>query len=180
MMRIRLIALTLLTLGLAAGNAYGATATRTSSFEYDATSGLLTKEVIEPDNSDLCLVTTYTYDPFGNLLTTVAHDASGAKPDITTALTYDLWGRKKTMADPDMGAWSYAYDVLGRMTNRTEADLVGNWRAGFIRIDSMHQRDQGGAKGLYHINAVDCVTRQPCQPRPAHGIALPICAADSR
>ncbi|MCC7059098.1 MAG: integrase, partial [Burkholderiaceae bacterium] len=31
-------------------------------------------------------------------------------------------------------------------------------RAGFIRIDSVHQGDQDGAKGVYHINAVDCVT----------------------
>lgn len=32
-------------------------------------------------------------------------------------------------------------------------------RAGFIRIDSVHQGDQDGVKGLYHINAVDCVTQ---------------------
>ena len=32
-------------------------------------------------------------------------------------------------------------------------------RAGFIRIDSVHQGDQDDVKGLYHINAVDCVTQ---------------------
>jgi transposase InsO family protein len=32
-------------------------------------------------------------------------------------------------------------------------------RPGFIRIDSVHQGDEDGAKGLYHINAVDCVTQ---------------------
>mgnify|MGYP003525688461 CR=1 FL=1 len=32
-------------------------------------------------------------------------------------------------------------------------------RAGFVRIDSVHQGDQDGVKGLYHINAVDCVTQ---------------------
>lgn len=32
-------------------------------------------------------------------------------------------------------------------------------RAGFIRIDSVHQGDRDGVKGLYHINAVDCVTQ---------------------
>jgi transposase InsO family protein len=31
--------------------------------------------------------------------------------------------------------------------------------AGYLRIDSVHQGDQDGAKGLYHINAVDCVTQ---------------------
>ena len=32
-------------------------------------------------------------------------------------------------------------------------------RPGFIRIDSVHQGDLDGVKGLYHINAVDCVTQ---------------------
>jgi transposase InsO family protein len=32
-------------------------------------------------------------------------------------------------------------------------------RPGFIRIDSVHQGDFDGTKGLYHINAVDCVTQ---------------------
>ena len=32
-------------------------------------------------------------------------------------------------------------------------------RPGFIRIDSVHQGDWDGTKGLYHINAVDCVTQ---------------------
>lgn len=32
-------------------------------------------------------------------------------------------------------------------------------RAGFIRIDSVHKADWDGVKGVYHINAVDCVTQ---------------------
>lgn len=32
-------------------------------------------------------------------------------------------------------------------------------RPGFIRIDSVHQGDWDGVKGLYHIDAVDCVTQ---------------------
>ncbi len=32
-------------------------------------------------------------------------------------------------------------------------------RPGFIRIDSVHQGDQDGTKGVYHVNAVDCVTQ---------------------
>ena len=32
-------------------------------------------------------------------------------------------------------------------------------RPGFIRIDSVHQGDQDGLKGVYHINAVDTVTQ---------------------
>ena len=45
---------------------------------------------------------------------------------------------------------------------------VPEGRAGFIRIDSVHQGDQDGAKGLYHINAVDCLTQfelvATCEP----------------
>jgi transposase InsO family protein len=32
-------------------------------------------------------------------------------------------------------------------------------RPGFIRIDSVHQGDRDGGRGLYHINAVDCETQ---------------------
>ena len=31
-------------------------------------------------------------------------------------------------------------------------------RPGYLRVDTMHQGDQDGAKGVYHINAVDEVT----------------------
>ena len=31
-------------------------------------------------------------------------------------------------------------------------------RIGFIRVDSVHQGDLDGVKGVHHINAVDCVT----------------------
>src|SRR5699024_3449641 len=32
-------------------------------------------------------------------------------------------------------------------------------RSGFIRIDTVHQGDQGGTKGLYHTNAADEVVQ---------------------
>mgnify|MGYP001464060086 CR=1 FL=1 len=34
-----------------------------------------------------------------------------------------------------------------------------NGAPGYIRIDSVHQGDQDGVKGVYHLNAVDCVTQ---------------------
>ena len=34
-----------------------------------------------------------------------------------------------------------------------------NGLPGYIRVDSVHQGDQDGKKGVYHINAVDCVTQ---------------------
>jgi hypothetical protein len=34
-----------------------------------------------------------------------------------------------------------------------------NNRPGYLRIDSVHQGERDGLKGIYHINAVDCVTQ---------------------
>jgi transposase InsO family protein len=56
--------------------------------------------------------------------------------------------------------------VVLRKTRPTQAATIGlrkapapDGRPGFIRIDSVHQGDWDGTKGLYHINAVDCVTQ---------------------
>ena len=64
----------LLTAG--AGTTHADSVTRTSAFEYDA-SGLLIKEIIEPDNSQLCLVTTYGYDTFGNKTSATVRNCNG-------------------------------------------------------------------------------------------------------
>ncbi|SFV02101.1 RHS repeat-associated core domain-containing protein [Polaromonas sp. YR568] len=84
---------------------------------------------------------TYSYDALGQLTQT---NAAGS---ITT-MAYNQRGQKISMADPAMGAWEYrynvfgelvwqrdslgqavtmAYDTLGRMTQRTEPDLVSQW-----------------------------------------------------
>src|SRR5665213_2090466 len=34
-----------------------------------------------------------------------------------------------------------------------------NHQPGYLRVDSVHQGDQDGIKGVYHINTVDCVTQ---------------------
>ena len=50
-------------------------------------------------------------------------------------------------------------------------------RAGFIRIDSVHQGDRDGVKGVYHINAVDCVTQWEvvaCCERISEAYLLPV------
>jgi len=56
--------------------------------------------------------------------------------------------------------------VKWRLTRPSKAVTIGvrkapepEGRAGFIRIDSVHQGDHDGTKGVYHINAVDCVTQ---------------------
>lgn len=59
-----------------------------------------------------------------------------------------------------------AQRVVLTKTRPTQAGAIGvrkapapEGRPGFIRIDSVHQGDWDGTKGLYHINAVDCVTQ---------------------
>lgn len=56
--------------------------------------------------------------------------------------------------------------VVQTKTRPTKAVTLGvrkapapDGRPGFIRIDSVHQGDRDGMKGVYHINAVDCVTQ---------------------
>ena len=36
-------------------------------------------------------------------------------------MEYDMLGRKTTMADPDMGAWTYAYDAVGNLVAQDDA-----------------------------------------------------------
>ncbi len=38
-----------------------------------------------------------------------------------TTMVYDALGRKTSMADPDMGAWTYVYDLAGNLTAQTDA-----------------------------------------------------------
>ena len=74
-------------------------ATRSSGFAYDASSGLLTQEVIEPSQSAYRLQTDYAYNAFGQK---VQVTVSGV--DITTrsaSTTYDTRGcRSASNPDP--------------------------------------------------------------------------------
>jgi RHS repeat-associated protein len=54
--------------------------TRTSSFEYNSTTGLLTSETVEPDNIASCVKTTYGLDAYGNRNTVTVANCSGTVP----------------------------------------------------------------------------------------------------
>ena len=47
--------------------------------------------------------------------------------------------------------------VVSRVGERAQPEADG--RSGYIRIDTVHQGDMNGQKGVYHINAVDEVTQ---------------------
>ena len=70
--------LTVMLMLIGTSTAHAATGTRASAFEYDPVSGLLTKEIIEPGDSNLCLVTTYTYDSFGNKTAATTRNCNGS------------------------------------------------------------------------------------------------------
>jgi len=64
-----------------------------------------------------------------------------------------------------------AYVRLRGQFDRTRPAKVGiaerrkpqpQGRPGYLRVDSVHQGDLDGAKGVYHINAVDAVTQFEC------------------
>ncbi|MBI2147409.1 VCBS repeat-containing protein [Candidatus Woesearchaeota archaeon] len=66
-------------------------------------------------NNGSVYTTRYSYDATGNLISIIDHGGN----NIT--YTYDGLGRKKTMADPDVGAWRYEYDAAGNLANQTDA-----------------------------------------------------------
>jgi len=63
------------------------TGTRTSAFEYDPATGLLTKEIVEGEDSNLCLVTTYAYDNYGNRLSATTRNCNGSTANEAAAPT---------------------------------------------------------------------------------------------
>ena len=53
-------------------------------------------------------------------------------------------------------------------------------RPGYVRVDTVHQGDSAGAKGVYHINAVDAVTQWQvvgCAEKISEAYLLPVLAA---
>ena len=53
---------------------------RGSSFGYDATSGLLNAETVEPNNIASCVLTTYLHDAYGNKTSVTTANCSGSVP----------------------------------------------------------------------------------------------------
>jgi len=74
---------------------------------------------------------------------------------ISTAHLYNL--RKRAGYTERRRHWSKTRPTPVAIGARRAPAPEG--RPGFIRIDSVHQGEQDGVKGVYHINAVDCVTQ---------------------
>ncbi|WP_440948224.1 DUF2341 domain-containing protein [Methanosarcina sp. T3] len=65
-------------------------------------------------------VTSYSYDALNNLIEiTPGFNDPQAPPSVY--FTYDSLGRKVVMDDPDMGSWTYEYDLNGNLINQTDS-----------------------------------------------------------
>ena len=74
---------------------------------------------------------------------------------ISVAHLYNL--RKRSGYQRQRRGWTKTRPVSLPIGERRAP--APNNRPGYLRVDSVHQGDQDGVKGLYHINAVDCVTQ---------------------
>ena len=125
---------------------------KVAAFEYDEQSGLLTKEITEPDRPiEERIEKTYQHDAFGNILKSTTTFFNGtAMESRSTVTTYDKTGRfllsttndlghtSTTIYDPILGhpitetdinglKMSNEYDAFGRVLKTTLPD--GNWSA---------------------------------------------------
>jgi len=95
---------------------------------------------------------------------------------ISVAHLYNLRGSaryRKVAAD-----WKPTQPSAIAIGERRKPDPQG--RPGFLRIDTVHQGDWEGAKGVYHINAVDAVTQWQvvgCVERINEHFLLPVLEA---
>ncbi|MGH8522762.1 MAG: RHS repeat domain-containing protein, partial [Gammaproteobacteria bacterium] len=120
----------------------GTSATRTSSFEYDPVSGLISAETVEPDaGPELRLRTEYMRNPNGTIASTRVKGSADAGQDRVTSTWYDSFGQFPSRVakpitysvysttNPDTGALAtstengrasrFAYDTFGRQTSFT-------------------------------------------------------------
>jgi len=100
-------------------------------------SGPATKNIMERE----CDV--YGHAEFGNISRiSIAHLYNLRKSNIYRGMT-----KRYTKTKP----------VVSRIGERAKPDPKG--QPGYIRIDTVHQGDLNGQKGVYHINAVDEITQ---------------------
>ena len=104
------------------------TQVRTSAFDYHPDTGLLIREVIEPDDPALRLSTEYVHDVFGNRVQTTTV-GNGVEPR-TSSMTYDGAGRYPTSATNALGQTETRahHPLHGAQTSQTGPNgLTTSW-----------------------------------------------------
>ena len=102
------------------------------------------------------------------LLQRAFHDYQDARfqrlAAISVAQIYRL--RKTARYRERHATYQHTRPTAVTIGERRKPDPQG--RPGFLRVDTVHQGDQDGVKGLYHINAVDEVTQWQVVGATAH------------
>lgn len=92
---------------------------------------------------------------------------------LSVSHLYNL--RKSCGYQAQRTAFSKTHPVCNSIGQRKAPAPEG--RAGFVRIDSVHQGDQDGQKGVYHITCVDAVSQwqiEACVERISEAYLLPV------
>jgi RHS repeat-associated protein len=132
-------------LTLGAGSALADSLTRTTTFAYDANTGLMTQSVVEPSNAAFRIQNDFEYDAFGNLkkstisggnvetrITQTGYDTQGRFPTtLTNALSHvtiqafsAAFGELTSVTDPNLVQSTVTLDTWGRKTLVVNGDLT--------------------------------------------------------
>lgn len=101
----------------------GIEVSRSSTFEYDRVTGLLTSETFEPGNTALGYRKTYIHDKYGNVTESTTAPLDGIEPRIERT-GYDARGRLLVSSTSSLGftTESAVDDVLGVVMKETDAN----------------------------------------------------------
>ena len=118
----------------------GAAPVRKSYFEYDAQTGLINLEVVEPEHAGFRVETVYERDLYGNIVSKATRSNSGETRVSRT--DYDAFGRfPERNIDPLGHVVTNEYDSInGRLTatvskNGLRTSYYYNWVGGLSRVD---------------------------------------------
>lgn len=96
-------------------------------------------------NGNETYVTSYGYDALNSLIE-ISPGCNDPQMPPSVYFTYDSLGRKVAMNDPDMGSWTYEYDLNGNLVNQTDARGVST----ILSYD-----DLGRVTSIYYPNDED-------------------------
>ncbi|MGR6872654.1 FG-GAP-like repeat-containing protein [Pseudomonas sp. HK3] len=92
-------------------DAYNSSTTRKTTFSYND-NGLLQSSTIEPDSTNLSLITTYGYDSWGNKTTVIKSSASGVDADLA------FWRKAETQYDANGVYATHVYEFANGESNK--------------------------------------------------------------
>jgi hypothetical protein len=178
-----LLAATLIALSLThVVSTQAATLTGTSTFSYESASGHLLKEIIEPNSSNLCLVTSYTLDAYGNCTASTTRNCNGSAGEAvsptgdavfasrTSSNTFDSHGQfALTSTNALSQSESQSFDPrTGAAPSLTGPNaLATGWAYDDFARKILERRADGtGAQWAIAIAAASMAARKPA-PRSA-------------